>query len=37
VTPFLENLLEFIWTKISEKYVAIAQAFRFFDIQNVSS
>ncbi|CDW86344.1 ef hand family protein [Stylonychia lemnae] len=34
VSQYLENLLEFIWTKISEKYVAIAQAFRFFDLQN---
>lgn len=31
----MENLLEFIWTKVSEKYIAVAQAFRYFDISNV--
>lgn len=32
---YLDSLLEFIWVKISEKYTAVAQAFRFFDVQNV--
>ena len=27
--------MDFIWTKVSEKYIAVAQAFRHFDIQNV--
>ena len=32
VTAYLDSLLEFLWTKISEKYVTIASAFRYFDI-----
>lgn len=36
ISPYLESLLQVIWVKIQEKFVAIAQAFRFFDIQNVN-
>ncbi|TNV73715.1 hypothetical protein FGO68_gene1155 [Halteria grandinella] len=30
----LHSLLELIWIKIQERYLAVAQAFRFFDVQN---
>jgi hypothetical protein len=31
----LQNLLEFTWTKIEERFPRIAQAFRFFDVNHV--
>ena len=34
---YLKKLLELIWLKIEEKYVALAPAFRFFDVQNVKN
>lgn len=30
----LHSMLEFIWIKLQEKYITVAQAWRFFDIQN---
>lgn len=29
---YLHSLLELIWIKIQERYLAVAQAFRFFDV-----
>lgn len=34
VNPHLASLLEFVWSKIHEKYITIAHAFRYFDIRN---
>jgi hypothetical protein len=33
-TKTLSKILEFLWTKIEEKFSKIADAFRFFDIES---
>ncbi len=34
VKDYLHHLLEIIWIKVQERHFTVAQAFRYFDIQN---